>query len=315
MSLQEHLNVMSPTERAVKYQIDALLVAWNQGNGGGGDRSKHRHLSTLIQPFFCYRRDVMSKFYRQYSPALEARMCGIFIHGWAIHELRQAQFEQELSEEERELWLRIADKEEQEALDVVADAARENMAERLKMKYRLLVGKVGKIALECEKSHYYEPWDTAFTPDAVCQIEIDGVLQPVVFEFKGYNSDAYRKICKLADPHEHKEFHKASVQGNLYVHMLRELGLYPGLETVAVLIENKDNQDFIIKLCPYDAPAVVPYQGMITLADKYLDHYLNSGSYPRRVCAKKTDEHARACPLADACFASPTERIVYLKKK
>lgn len=295
--MEYHPNVLE--NEMLKRQFDVLFTAWNQRKGARDDQTLH--LSTLIQPFFCERQQVLAHFYTQAVPDHAARLCAIFLEGWTIHERIQAQISTPFSQEEQERIL-------QELFRKEAEMEGEAQEFSLKEKYRLLIEKIAPMAFECEKTHYAPLWDVGFTPDAVIKVLLLSRAEvPAVLEIKGYNHAAFQKI--LQNPMAHSEYRKAVIQANNYIHLLRQTGAYPEMQHSVILLEDKDNQQFMTHLHPYRPEEVPFYEERAKLRLRYLEAHREHGLLPLRVCETPESEHAVSCPSKDACFASWKKRV------
>lgn len=282
------------------------MYEWNKEKS---QRDGKFHASSLMQPKgeFCHLEHVLDMDYERVEADLPISLLKVFQYGWEVHinhqEVMTFKHADEILEEIEKKYEYTIDTTIPEA---VLQRRVKDAASRIILKYF----KEG-MAKEVETSHDYPVWEMRFTPDAL--IELDEVEMP--WEIKGFRDSEYQLIAGY-DPYRSADYTKAVIQANLYMYLL-------GLQYAGIFIENKANQQYLIRVVEYDPELAEPYIHRAEVQMKYRrlyrltrKHYgLEQIQLPQRICQSIEEPRARKCPLREVCFAhSWKEREQWRKK-
>lgn len=275
------------------------LVAWNRK---ASVRDGKLHASSLLETEgeFCYREHVLDMDYIRQEKEWPLNILNVLHYGWELHISHQEVMTYQTPDDVRHAI------ENQFMVRVDNTISGEIIDERVKKAaLKLLQDEFDGLALEVETRHFYEPYNLSYTPDAI--IECEGI--PFVWEIKGYRQSEFEKIASY-DPMISYDYRKAVHQANLYMHFLE-------IEYAGIFIENKANQQYLIRVVKYDRDMAMPYiaRAEVLVAHK-ATHRQNSEHIPNRICQSREDARARRCPFRDVCFANSwEERRQWLKKQ
>jgi len=139
---------------------------------------------------------------------------------------------------------------------------------------------------ELDLTHYDQASGLFFSPDAV--IRWGGRVW--VVEIKGYRAEEWERLRQSPAPPE-----RAWLQCNLYLHLLqKEVGI--------LLIENKNTQEFFLRLVQHQPEAARPFLERARSVQQALSLAREQGTWPERRCLAPSEARARSCPLRRVCF-------------
>lgn len=139
-----------------------------------------------------------------------------------------------------------------------------------------------------EKTHFIKRYDLCFTPD----IETNWEDEPIV-EIKSVNTYAYGK----SDSHPSGE---------------KQLNFYLVLSDKPwgfVLMEDKNTQDFKIKIVKKDVEKAQPYIDRLKRIQEMKQEFLEERVVPKRKCKDCDCKRAVECAMRSACFNIGAGRV------
>lgn len=168
-------------------------------------------------------------------------------------------------------------------------------------KWQRLFIRAGNDWRSMDRSRFNKKFDLSFTPDAVLDIEsIAKILgQPCTpVEIKGYNCYQYKPMF------EKHSVPKAEKQLMEYMGFLR-------VERGILLIENKNTQEYFIKIVEMDKEKMRPIYNRLVTVQEYKETFLENGRLPKRVgiCKDADCKRALDCNMRDACWKVGMGRV------
>jgi len=137
-------------------------------------------------------------------------------------------------------------------------------------------------------------WRLLFTPDIIVYLGIG----PEIVEIKGYKQAHYLKIVKEKELNPSEDSY---IQAQWYMWL-------SGIHQALVIVENKNDQDFLVRRIQFDPDIVSPYEDRIVLIDALMEEYKTNRKLPKRICATRDDAKACECSQRDTCFADAITR-------
>lgn len=139
-----------------------------------------------------------------------------------------------------------------------------------------------------EKTHFVKKYDLCYTPD----IETNWKDEPIV-EIKSMNTYSYQK----SDGHPSGE-----KQLNFYLTLRKKPWGF-------VLMEDKNTQDFKIKVVHQDKEKAKPFVQRLVTIQEMKQEFLEERTMPRRKCSDCDCKRALDCGMRSACFNIGAGRI------
>lgn len=135
-------------------------------------------------------------------------------------------------------------------------------------------------------------WNVYCTPDAIIKL----LNKRFVVEIKSMNTFDYGKLKKPPL--------QAVKQANFYM-------FQTGIPQAIVLVEDKNNQDFMPWVIQFDVDLVRPYVERLYVLKRCVSKFTMKGKLPMRICDASTNGRAQKCAYHVVCFASREEREHY----
>lgn len=241
--LEKTLNDLFYLDKDIKKETQFIKHVMTRGQETG--ERKGLHASAIIETDnkFCYRRQVLSLFYKQLQgEQIKPSLKRIFSEGDAIHEKWQ----------------------------------------------RLFIRGGYCEPLDCDYSLFNSQYDISYTPDIICSI---GGIDYVV-EIKSMNTYAYQGMVKKNTPHPSGE---------------KQLQLYMYLTDVEhgfTLCEDKNTQEFKVRLCKRDLAIINPYIARLEQIQYYKHRMLDKHKLVKRHgnCINYNCKMASECAMRDVCY-------------
>jgi hypothetical protein len=190
-----------------------------------------------------------------------------------------------------------------------------------KWQYKLLK-RTGLVAIHTENSvgrpeldltHVDPLHGIHYSPDVI--LNFCGLILPI--EIKGINTqdfqghpDYYDKDGQLLEKGRPgivgATLQEAMARNKSIRSAVPQVILYMGLLGVtrgAILVEDKNTQDFQIWIVQYDPTLIEKPLARAKEVQQANDMYVTVGVLPERVCGSINDPHAKRCPFAKACFS------------
>ena len=147
----------------------------------------------------------------------------------------------------------------------------------------------------CDKTRFSTYYDLQFTPDIECTI--DGVSY--IVEIKSMNTHAYQRMIKSGGEHV-----SGKLQLYLYMHLT-------GVTRGFTLCEDKNTQDFTVKLYRYEESAIRKYIERLEAiqAAKFMLKKRKKIMPRKKDCISYECECAKKCCMRDACWKKDKTKI------
>lgn len=144
---------------------------------------------------------------------------------------------------------------------------------------------------DCDRTRFNEQFELSYTPDIVATIE----GERYVVEVKSVNTYQFKKM----------EHHSSGrIQLQLYMYLL-------GIEKGFTLCEDKNTQDFKVRLYKPEFERIQPYIHRLEEIQRGKEKVLNMGRIQRRRegCTSPGCELAVACSMCDVCWKKKKELL------
>lgn len=154
---------------------------------------------------------------------------------------------------------------------------------------------------QCDMSFFNDDYDLSFTPDLGCNIPEFADLGELVGEIKSVNTYQFQKI----DEHP-----SGSKQMQFYMFLRKRKHGF-------VLMEDKNTQDFKVRLYNYDPYIVEPFIVRLDNIQEAKHNLVHNHKMVARCsgCSAATCKRAMECPMRDACWNVGMGRIPLEKAK
>jgi len=141
--------------------------------------------------------------------------------------------------------------------------------------------------LDCDKTQYDEKTRISFSPDIICKLPD---LGKYVIEIKSANKANYSNFYIKG----HKSAEK---QLNVYLHLT-------GIKRGIILVDNKDNQEFFVKIIEYDKSKLKDVLCTVERINKPYDKFLETKKIIKRpeFAESKDCKHCKGCVYVEPCW-------------
>lgn len=148
---------------------------------------------------------------------------------------------------------------------------------------------------QCDKTKYCDVYDLSYTPDIICTI--DGV--EYVGEIKSVNTNQFRNMVKNGLDHE-----SGKIQCFLYMY-------FTNIRNGFVLCEDKNTQDFYVRLYQYDGDIIKSYIRRLDDIQKAKKILLTKKKIPGKIeaCTEYGCRCALDCPMSEVCWGKEKEKL------